>query len=103
MHLDAYRDAAATRGMGVKAFITGGTGFVGPHLVAHLDAEGDDVVLAPDERTGFSITDRDAVMHELDARQARRRCITSRRGRMSPTRGAIPRGSCASTSKAPST
>ena len=49
----------------MKAFITGGTGFVGPHLVAHLRAAGDDVVLAPDEKTGFAITDREMIEREI--------------------------------------
>jgi GDP-4-dehydro-6-deoxy-D-mannose reductase len=49
----------------MKAFITGGTGFVGPHLVAHLEAAGDEVVLAPDENTGFAITDRETVAREI--------------------------------------
>lgn len=44
----------------MKAFVTGGTGFVGPYLCAHLDACGDDIVLG-DEADGFEITNRETV------------------------------------------
>jgi GDP-4-dehydro-6-deoxy-D-mannose reductase len=46
----------------VKALITGGTGFVGPHLAAHCREHGDDVVTV--DRSGpapLDVTDRDAV------------------------------------------
>lgn len=51
----------------MKAFITGGTGFVGPVLSAHCIDEGDDVVSAGDARDGFDVTDRAAV-HDALAR-----------------------------------
>jgi GDP-4-dehydro-6-deoxy-D-mannose reductase len=46
----------------MKALVTGASGFVGPHLVAHLEAFGDDVV-AVDRggKTPVDVTDRDAV------------------------------------------
>jgi GDP-4-dehydro-6-deoxy-D-mannose reductase len=46
----------------MKALVTGASGFVGPHLVAHLEAAGDDVV-AVDRggKTPVDVTDRDAV------------------------------------------
>ena len=37
--------AASSAGPRVRAFVTGATGFVGPHLCAHLRACGDDVVV----------------------------------------------------------
>jgi GDP-4-dehydro-6-deoxy-D-mannose reductase len=42
----------------MRAFVTGGHGFVGPWLRAHLEEAGDEVVAPPD---GFEITDPDAV------------------------------------------
>src|SRR5258707_2795722 len=42
----------------MRAFVTGGHGFVGPWLRAHLEESGDDVVAPPD---GWEITDPDAV------------------------------------------
>jgi GDP-4-dehydro-6-deoxy-D-mannose reductase len=54
----------------MKVAVTGARGFVGPHLVAHLEAMGDDVV--PLDRHGpnsVDITDADAVHARLhDAR-----------------------------------
>jgi GDP-4-dehydro-6-deoxy-D-mannose reductase len=46
----------------MKALVTGASGFVGPHLVAHLEASGDQVV-AVDRggATPVDVTDRDAV------------------------------------------
>jgi GDP-4-dehydro-6-deoxy-D-mannose reductase len=46
----------------MKALVTGASGFVGPHLVAHLEAAGDQVV-AVDRggATPVDVTDRDAV------------------------------------------
>ncbi|MBV8691702.1 MAG: GDP-mannose 4,6-dehydratase [Actinobacteria bacterium] len=38
----------------MRVFVTGGHGFVGPYLRAHLEAAGDDVVAPPD---GWEITD----------------------------------------------
>jgi GDP-4-dehydro-6-deoxy-D-mannose reductase len=55
----------------MRALVTGATGFVGPHLIAHLRAAGDEVVL-PGDATGttgsFDITDR-AVVHDVFAAQ----------------------------------
>jgi len=51
----------------VKALVTGGSGFVGPHLVAHLREMGDDVVLPETGGAVFDITDRTAVHDVLDA------------------------------------
>jgi GDP-4-dehydro-6-deoxy-D-mannose reductase len=46
----------------VKALVTGATGFVGPHLCAHLRARGDEVVdPGNDERGSFDVRNRDAV------------------------------------------
>jgi GDP-4-dehydro-6-deoxy-D-mannose reductase len=45
----------------MRALITGATGFVGPHLVAHCTDAGDDVVAPGDHTTGFDITSADAV------------------------------------------
>ncbi len=50
----------------MKAVVTGARGFVGPHLVAHLEACGDTVV--PLDRRGpmsFDVTDPDAVHRAL--------------------------------------
>jgi GDP-4-dehydro-6-deoxy-D-mannose reductase len=50
----------------VKVAVTGARGFVGPHLVAHLEACGDDVL--PLDRHGpdsLDITDADAVRNRL--------------------------------------
>lgn len=45
----------------MRALVTGATGFVGPHLCAHLSAQGDEVIDPGDNRNGFDITDPDAV------------------------------------------
>jgi GDP-4-dehydro-6-deoxy-D-mannose reductase len=50
----------------VRAFVTGATGFVGPHLCAHLRACGDVVVVPGDEHDAFDVTDRDAVHRVLE-------------------------------------
>jgi GDP-4-dehydro-6-deoxy-D-mannose reductase len=42
----------------VRAFVTGASGFVGRHLVAHLEASGDEVVALPD---GIDVADEVAV------------------------------------------
>jgi GDP-4-dehydro-6-deoxy-D-mannose reductase len=50
----------------VKVAVTGARGFVGPHLVAHLEACGDDVL--PLDRHGpdpFDVTDAEAVRSRL--------------------------------------
>lgn len=49
----------------MKAVVTGSHGFVGPHLIAHLEQCGDTVVPA-DRSTGVDILDQ-AAMHELMA------------------------------------
>jgi GDP-4-dehydro-6-deoxy-D-mannose reductase len=41
----------------MKALVTGATGFVGPHLVRHLEASGDDVICPGDASNGFDIGD----------------------------------------------
>jgi GDP-4-dehydro-6-deoxy-D-mannose reductase len=41
--------------------VTGGTGFVGPHLIAHLQAAGDDVLEPGDENGDFDISEHDSV------------------------------------------
>jgi len=51
----------------VRALVTGAGGFVGRHLVAHLEAEGDDVVASDASRGGADITDPDAVRAEMAA------------------------------------
>jgi GDP-4-dehydro-6-deoxy-D-mannose reductase len=53
----------------MRALITGGTGFVGPHLVAHCIACGDDVVEPGDHTTGFDITSADAVQSTFEELQ----------------------------------
>jgi len=45
----------------VKALVTGASGFVGPYLIDHLRAHGDDVTAAGDEGTNFDVTDAAAV------------------------------------------
>ena len=52
----------------MRAVITGARGFVGPHLAAHLEAQGDVVTgldFAGPER--FDVTDADGVRGHLDA------------------------------------
>jgi len=49
----------------MKALVTGATGFVGPYLLRHLSACGDDVVGPGDATTGFDVCDRDAVLDVL--------------------------------------
>jgi GDP-4-dehydro-6-deoxy-D-mannose reductase len=51
----------------MRALVTGATGFVGPHLLAHLDECGDDVVLPGDASGAFDITNRTAVQEMFDA------------------------------------
>jgi len=51
----------------MKVLVTGATGFVGPHLLAHLRECGDDVVAAGDASGVFDITNRGAVHDALDA------------------------------------
>jgi GDP-4-dehydro-6-deoxy-D-mannose reductase len=45
----------------MKALVTGATGFVGPHLIAHLRDSGDDVIDPGDDEGGFDVADRGAV------------------------------------------
>ncbi len=52
----------------MRALVTGATGFVGPHLLAHLLESGDDVIVAGDAAGGFDLTDRD-VVHRVLAEQ----------------------------------
>ena len=51
----------------MKALVTGATGFVGPHLIEHLRACGDQVVLPGDASGTFDITDRATVHDVFDA------------------------------------
>jgi GDP-4-dehydro-6-deoxy-D-mannose reductase len=53
----------------VRALVTGATGFVGPHLVEHLRARGDDVVIPGDAAAGFDIVDREIVHAAFAASQ----------------------------------
>jgi GDP-4-dehydro-6-deoxy-D-mannose reductase len=50
----------------VKALVTGASGFVGRHLTAHLEAEGDEVVGVDREDGGVDITDAEAVLKLVD-------------------------------------
>ncbi len=54
---DAQRQRTSLNDPGVRALVTGAGGFVGPHLVAHLEAEGD-VALCPET----DITDRESLL-----------------------------------------
>jgi GDP-4-dehydro-6-deoxy-D-mannose reductase len=45
----------------MRALVTGGTGFVGPHLIAHLQAAGDDVLEPGDENGDFDIENGAAI------------------------------------------
>lgn len=48
---------------GTKVLVTGAHGFVGRHLVAHLEAAGDDVTGIDRSHDGLDITDAPAVEH----------------------------------------
>lgn len=50
----------------MKSLVTGAAGFVGRHLVAHLTAEGDDVIAADQQDGGVDITDARAIAALLD-------------------------------------
>ena len=50
----------------MRALVTGGSGFVGTHLIAHLSEAGDDVVATDRAHGGPDITDRAAITAELD-------------------------------------
>lgn len=49
----------------MRAFVTGAKGFVGRHLVAHLEASGDDVTGTDAFAGGADITDADAIGAEV--------------------------------------
>jgi GDP-4-dehydro-6-deoxy-D-mannose reductase len=51
----------------MRALVTGASGFVGRHLVAHLRAEGDDVAACDRSTDGVDIVDREAL-HALVTR-----------------------------------
>ena len=51
----------------MRALVTGATGFVGPHLLAHLRECGDEVILPGDAHGAFDITDRTDVSRVFDA------------------------------------
>ena len=75
----------------MKALITGGGGFVGLYLGAHLADAGDEVVSI--DRTGpegLDITDRDAIRDALRASSPRTSSTTSRHSRTSASRGTTP-------------
>jgi GDP-4-dehydro-6-deoxy-D-mannose reductase len=62
----ASHDGSALRGH-VRALVTGAGGFVGRHLVAHLEAAGDDVVTTDPAHGGADITDAAAIGAEVRA------------------------------------
>ena len=80
--------AASARSPRVKALITGASGFVGPHLVAHLSVRATtssrSTAHGPDP---LDITDRDAVHDAFAAARGPTSCTTSRRSRTSASRG----------------
>jgi GDP-4-dehydro-6-deoxy-D-mannose reductase len=49
----------------MRSLVTGATGFVGPHLIAHLRERGDEVVIPGDMSEGFDLTDRAVVFRVL--------------------------------------
>jgi GDP-4-dehydro-6-deoxy-D-mannose reductase len=51
----------------MRALVTGGRGFVGTHLVAHLAEAGDDVTIVDHADGGADITDADATRQVLEA------------------------------------
>lgn len=51
----------------MRAFVTGAHGFVGRHLVAHLEASGDEVATTDPIAGGADITDIDAIGAEMAA------------------------------------
>ena len=51
----------------MRALVTGATGFVGPHLLAHLRQCGDEVIVPGDAHGTFDITDRAVVSGVFDA------------------------------------
>ncbi len=53
----------------MRALVTGATGFVGPHLLAHLHECGDEVVASGDASAGFDLTDRAVVRTVFDAQR----------------------------------
>ena len=53
----------------MKALITGAGGFVGHHLAAHLEAEGDEVLTTDRSTDGLDITDAPALLEAFRRRQ----------------------------------
>lgn len=53
----------------MRALVTGATGFVGPHLLAHLRERGDEVTVPGDPEGLFDITDRARVLEVFRAAQ----------------------------------
>lgn len=50
----------------MKTLVTGATGFVGPHLLAHLRESGDETVVPGDATGAFDITDRARVLEVFE-------------------------------------
>jgi GDP-4-dehydro-6-deoxy-D-mannose reductase len=50
----------------MKALVTGASGFVGPHLCAHLRECGDEVIDPGNERQGFDVTNRELVVRAVE-------------------------------------
>lgn len=53
--------------------VTGGTGYIGSHVVSLLQARGDRVVVVDDLVTGVAERIGEAPLHELDLAAAERR------------------------------
>ena len=50
----------------MRALVTGASGFVGRHLIRHLEEAGDDVIGVDRETGGIDITDANAVTSRLE-------------------------------------